>query len=428
MNESRAANESTEAAQAVGPFGDVAAVQRRTVAVLGAAQTVGSMGLTIGIATASLLALQISGSESEAGLTQTFQVLGTALASYLLAPVMARYGRRVGVAGAYAIGGLGSLTLVLSGVLESMAVLLVGSILLGAISSAGYAARYAATDLAEDDKRARALALVVWATTIGAVAGPNLTGPAVAAARAVGLPELTGPFALGSLGGFCAAAVLWVLLRPDPLLLAQQRAGLVRTGGQRAGLSWRRVAEVLRTQPTVAAAIAVISLSHAVMVGVMVMTPLHMAHGGAELRIIGIVISVHILGMFAFAPVVGWAADAWGRLPVMLAGGVMLLASVALAGRSPEGTSWQIFTGLFLLGLGWSCGTVAGSVVIADQVSVSARTDVQGAADSLMALTAAAAAAVSGLVVDHAGYPTLNLLAAVFAGLMLVIVPFARRG
>jgi MFS family permease len=412
----------------IGDGVDVPAVQRRTVGVLAGAQTVGSMGLTIGISTASLLALQISGSESQAGLTQTFQVIGTAVASYLLAPLMARHGRRVGLTGAYAVGGLGSLTLVLSGVLDSMLVLMVGSVLLGAISSAGYAARYAATDLAEDSRRARALALVVWATTVGAVAGPNLTGPAVAAARAVGLPELTGPFALGSLGGFAAAAVLWIMLRPDPLILAQQRAGLRDQASSRpSGLSWRRVADVLRTRPRVSAAIAVVSLAHAVMVGVMVMTPLHMAHGGAQLRIIGIVISVHILGMFAFSPIVGWAADAWGRVPVMLTGGVMLVASLAMAGASPEGTSWQIFSGLFLLGLGWSCATVSGSVVIADLVPVESRTDVQGAADSLMALTAAAAAAVSGIVVDRAGYPALNLLAGVFALSILVIAPLARR-
>ncbi len=403
------------------------AVQRRTVAVLGAGQTVGSMGLTIGIATASLLALDISGSESLAGLTQTFQVLGTAVASYMLAPVMARHGRRVGLTWAYAVGGVGSLVLVLAGVWDSMFVLLLGSILLGAISSAGYAARYAATDLAEDHHRARALALVVWATTLGAVAGPNLTGPAVALANRVGLPELTGPFALGGLGGLLAAGVLWAMLRPDPLLLSRQRAGLAVGADARAGLSWGRVLGVLRTRPAVSAAIAVISLSHAVMVGVMVMTPLHMQHGGAELRIIGIVISVHILGMFAFAPLVGWLADAWGRLPVIVLGGGMLLVSVALSGRSPEGTSWQIFGGLFLLGLGWSCGTVAGSTIIADAVPVEARTDVQGAADSIMALTAAAAAAVSVVVVDRAGYAALNLLAGVFTVLLLVLAPIVRR-
>lgn len=396
---------------------DVQVVQQRSVRVLGAAQMVGSMGFTIGIATASLLALQISGSESQAGLAQTFQVLGAAIASYLIAPVMARRGRRAGLAGAYAIGGLGSLILVLSGVLDSMAVLIVGSILLGAISSAGYGARYAATDLAEPHHRARALALVVWATTIGAVAGPNLTGPAVQFAQRIGLPELTGPFALGSLGGFAAAAVLWFRLRPDPLLLARERAGMAANADNRLSLS--RVVAVLRSTPSVAAAIAAISLAHAVMVGVMVMTPLHMAHGHAELRIIGIVISVHILGMFAFSPLVGWAADVWGRSRMIALGSVLLVISLAIAGVSPEGSSLEIFVGLFLLGLGWSCVTVAGATVVADQVPIEARTDVQGVADSIMALTAAVAAAVSGIIVDVAGYPALNAVAAIFAAAVL---------
>ena len=203
---------------------DPVAVQRRTIGTLVAAQAIGAVGITIGIATASLLARDISGSESQAGLAQTFQVLGAAVASFLLARLMSRRGRRVGLATGYLLGAVGSVLAVVAGVVDSMALLLVGAVLLGSTTAANSGARYAATDLAPAERRARALSTVVWATTIGAVAGPNLTGLSAAVADRLDIPELTGPFALGSLGMLGAALVVGVFLRPDPLLLARELA------------------------------------------------------------------------------------------------------------------------------------------------------------------------------------------------------------
>ncbi len=403
----------------------LAHVQRRTVWVLGIAQALGGVGITIGIAAASLLAKDISGSEEQAGLAQTFQVLGAAVTSYLLARWMSQRGRRFGLALALAIGGAGSLLLAVAGVLDSMPVLLLGASLLGATTSASLAARYAATDLAPDASRGRALSIVVWATTVGTVAGPNLAGPAGTVAIKFGFPELAGPFALGSLGILGSAVVLWVWLRPDPLLLSREIAQTPPPTGS--GLTWSRVWAVLRESPAVTAAIIGLSCAHAVMVAVMVMTPLHMAHGGAELRIIGVVISVHVLGMFAFSPLVGWAADAWGRWPVLACGGVILLAALVASGASPEGTSWEIFAGLFLLGLGWSLATVSGSTLIADLVPLDARTDVQGASDLFMGLVAAAAGGLSGVVMAQAGYPALCGYAAVMALCVVASALVVRR-
>jgi MFS family permease len=80
---------------------DAVAAQRRTLRTLVAAQAIGAVGITIGIATASLLARDISGSEAQAGLAQSFQVLGAAVASFLLARLMSRSGRRAGLATGY---------------------------------------------------------------------------------------------------------------------------------------------------------------------------------------------------------------------------------------------------------------------------------------------------------------------------------------
>lgn len=403
---------------------DIPAVQARTVRVLVVSQAFGAIGLTIGVATASLLAKEISGSEQQAGLAQTAQVLGAAVAAYLLARLMTRRGRRFGLVTGNLVGSLGAAGCVLAGVLESMLLLLVAAGLLGAMSAANNSARYAATDLAEPHHRARALAIVVWATTIGAVIGPNLTGLSARVASWLGVPQLTGPFVVGSVGMLLSAALLAVLLRPDPLLVAQRAAAVAPGGG---GTSWRRVLSVLRDRPVIAAAVAGLSGAHAVMVAVMVMTPLHMEHGGAELNVIGYVISLHVLGMFAFAPLVGLAADRFGRAPVLGCGGVLLLVSLVLSGGSPSGSSWQIFAGLFLLGLGWSLATVAASTLIADHVPVDARTDVQGAADLVMGLSAAAAGGVAGLIVGAWGYGWLNAFAVVLVAVVAAASVVAAR-
>jgi MFS family permease len=401
----------TEAVPApVAPLTDVAQLQRRTVRVLVLTQAVGALGITIGIATASLLARDLSGSEALSGLAQTAQVLGAAVISFLLAAVMARRGRRVGLVTGYLLGASGGMLAVVSGVVESMPLLLLGAVLLGAGTSANSAARFAATDLAEDSNRARSLSLVVWATTIGAVLGPNLTGPAGAFADAVDIPELTGPFAIGAMGMLAAALVAFVTLRPDPLLVARERAGEVDVGHVAAGSSWTRARQAVRERPVIGFAIAGLALAHATMISVMVMTPLHMEHGGAELDVIGLVISVHVLGMFAFSPLVGLLADRLGRAPVLGAGGAVLIGALLLCASSPQGMSWQVTAGLFLLGVGWSLAMVSASTMVAEHAPLAARTDVQGTSDLVMGLTAACAGAVAGLVVDLAGYPALSLV------------------
>lgn len=408
------------------PPTDLVAAQRRTVTTLVGAQAFGALGITIGIATASLLARDISGSEEYAGTAQTAQVLGAAAASWLLARVMATRGRRIGLVAGYLLGAAGSALAVLAGVADSMTLLLLGAVLLGATSSATYASRYAATDLAPEESRGRALAIVVWATTIGAVAGPNLTGPSAEVADWLDIPDLTGPFALGAVGMLVAAVVIWVRMRPDPLLLARATYAEA-VGSDLPAEPARPVRQVLRERPVLVAAITGLAAAHAVMISVMVMTPLHMEHGGAALNLIGIVISVHVLGMFAFAPLVGIAVDRWGAAGVLAAGGVVLLVSLLLCGMAPEGGSHEIFGGLFLLGVGWSMATVAAATLVAQHAPLSSVTEIQGSADLVMSLAAALGSAGSGVIVGEFGYPVLAAFAGLFALVALAAAAYAGR-
>ncbi len=409
------------------PDHKVQKVQRRTIWTLVFAQSLGGLGITIGIAVAALLAEEISGSEKLAGLAQTMQVLGAALASFLLAHLMGKRGRRPGLVLGYVLGTAGAALCVLAGVIDSFTTLLVGATLLGSTTAANAQSRYAATDLAKPAHRARSLSLVVWATTIGAVAGPNLTGWAGRLAVGVGLPTLTGPFVVGVVGMALAATVIGVFMRPDPLLVAREAALARGAGVVRSGTHWSRVTTVVRERTGVAAGTSALALAHAVMIAVMVMTPLHMHHGGATLEIIGVVISGHVLGMFAFAPLVGIATDKLGRPAMLMWGAIVLFAALFLAGTSPAGASWRIGIALFLLGLGWSFCTVAASTLLSESAPLDARTDVQGAADLVMGLTAAAAGALAGVIVGSLGYGALTIFAALLVTGVATAAEFARR-
>jgi MFS family permease len=206
-----------------------------------------------------------------------------------------------------------------------------------------------------------------------------------------------------------AAIVIAVRLRPDPLLLAREAAGNAPDPPH--GTAWGRAVAAARERPVIAFAVLGMACAHAAMVGIMVMTPLHMEHGHAELRVIGFVISLHVLGMFAFSPLVGILADRTSRAAVLVEGAVILLVAMVLCALAPEGSSWQIFAGLFLLGLGWSFATVAASTLIAQHAPLESRTDVQGAADLVMGLTAAGAGGLAGVVVGLWGYPELAVCA-----------------
>ncbi len=171
---------------------DRASLQRRTVTTLVGSQVLGGVGLSAGIAVGALLAEEVSGSARFAGLGGTFQVLGSALVAIPMARVMAARGRRPGLVLGYALAAAGAVGLITAGIIGSFPLLLVSSLAFGGATTANSQSRYAAADLAPPDRRARDLSIVVWATTLGSVLGPNLVGPSAPVADALGLPRLTG--------------------------------------------------------------------------------------------------------------------------------------------------------------------------------------------------------------------------------------------
>lgn len=404
----------------------VAEVQRRTLATLVSTQVLGGLGVGAAISVNAMLAKDVSGVEALAGLAQTAAVLGTAGVTLLLARVMDDRGRRIGLSLGYALGTAGTALSILAGVLRAFPLLLVGAALLGATTAANNQSRYAATDLSLPAHRGRDLSLVVWATTIGSVLGPNLSGPGKVVAAAVGLPPLTGAYLFSGVGMLAALAVMLVRLRPDPLVVARAEHLKDAPAGQPPAARASGWA-ILRESPLLRLAAAGMALSHAVMVSVMVMTPIHMDHGHASLEIIGLVISIHILGMFVLSPLVGLAVDRWGSAPLLGAGAVVLLVSLILSGTSHAGASWPLGLGLFLLGVGWSLGTIACSTLVTAASTPHTRPAIQGVTDLLTSLTAAVGGAAAGLVVGGPGYAALNAAAAVLAVGVLGVALAVRR-
>lgn len=403
---------------------DRLAVQRRTVRVLSASQILGGVGLAIGIAVGSLLAEEIAGTAAVAGLASTSSVVGAALLAVPVSRVMSRSGRRAGLVTGYAVAVVGALLVVGAAAATSLTLMLAGMFLFGAGTTAGFQARFAATDLADPRRRGQALSLVVWATTIGAVLGPNLSEPAGSLAQALGLTRLSGPFLISAVIFMLAALLISGLLRPDPLVLARELTAH-RLDPVQEKLSVRRsLAAILSTVDGRLGLLAVVA-SHSVMVAVMVLSPIHLGRGGATLTVIGVVISVHIAGMYALSPVVGWLADRLGRRRTILIGAVVLAVALVVSGTAPADSSAQVGVGLFLLGLGWSFGLISGSTLVTESVPAGIRPQVQGASDLTMGLCAGVAGALAGPILDLGGYGGLNLVAG------LIVVPLfvmALRG
>lgn len=391
---------------------DLLRLQRRTVGVLSVAQVLGGLGIGASVSVGALLAADVSGSDAWSGMAATMTTLGAAVLALPLARFARARGRRVSLTTGAALAGASAVVLVVAAAVSSFPLLLAAFMLAGAGGATNLQSRFAATDLASPRHRGRDLSLVVWSTTVGAVLGPNLVGPGEAVGSALGLPTLTGPFVFTLVAQLAAMAVYLVGLRPDPLLVARREQGVVPSGPPRLGFS------TLRVNPRARFAVASIALSHATMVAVMSMTPVHLHGHGATLAIVGFTISLHIAGMYALAPVFGWVADRVGRMPVLLGGQALLLVSLVLVWLASESTL-AVTASLVLLGLGWSASTIAGSTLVVDTVPPADRPGVQGVSDLVMNLAGAAGGALAGPMLALVGYDGLGLASMVLVGVVI---------
>ena len=404
------------------------AVQRRVLAALVVAQVLGGVGVAVGFALASLTAAELAGSDVVGGAALTCMVVGTAAVALPISRLAARAGRRPALLLGYGVATVGAVGAAVAVAVGSWHMLLAALLAFGAATAAGLSARFAATDLALPHRRARALAVVVWATTVGVVAGPNLAAPMQDLAAAAGLVPASGPFVLSAVGFVLAALAVGLGLRPDPLVLARADAALQDRAG--AGTPDRAAWRVLVSSSPAVLAVSAIAVSQMAMIGLMSLTPVHMNHGGASLQLVGLVISLHVAGMYVLSPVFGLLADRWGRLPVLVAGGAMLVAAGVVAGPAAATDATRLAVGLVALGLGWSAALIAGSAMLTDAVPLDERARVQGLSDVAMNVAGALGGILAGVVVATASFTALGLAvsATVAPFVVIVLVTATRRG
>jgi len=392
-------------------------VQKRIVTSLAVTQVVGSLGIGAGLTIGTLLVKDITGSTGWAGMATVVTVIGAASVTVPLGTMAARFGRRPALMTGWTLATLGSLISIQAAVADSLPLVLVGLALFGASTSTNLQSRFAAVDRAEPLSMARSISLVVWAGTIGAVIGPNLVEPGAVVARSLAIPPLAGPMVFAAAGFGLAALLTWATLRPEPLAASIGRA-VVRPSIRSA---------LPHIRGPVALAIYAIGTAHAVMVAVMALTPVHMQDHGATLQIIGITISLHIAGMFALSPVMGWMTDRIGPRSTILTGQGLFIAAAVISGTAGH-SELRIMLGLILLGVGWSASVIAGAALVSTSTDPAVRPLVQSLADLTMQLSGAAGGLLAGLVVASFGYGVLNAAAALLTvPLILAVLAAARR-
>ncbi|NEA34508.1 MFS transporter [Streptomyces sp. SID13031] len=401
--------DSTDPAQAVQDVvpATAASLQRGTLWVLVVSNVLGGVAAASGFAVAGLLAESISGSTSMAGLVATSTTLGAAILAVPLAKLARSQGRRTSLTAGYLIAVAGALLSIVAAQIDSLALLLFAGCLFGSGSAANLQSRYAATDAADPKHVASSLSMVVWATTIGVVVGPNLTGVGGSVGASIGVFTLAGPYLFSVVAFALALTTVWFGLRR-----LQQVTARTTLERQPLAATFRRVMAI----PHARLGLLAIASAHAVMVGVMSMTSVHLRHHGASLTIVGFVISGHVAGMYALSPVMGFLADRLGRIPTIAIGLTVLAGSMAVAALAPDDAHGLTALALFLLGLGWSACLVAGSTLLSRSVPDDIRTSAQGLSDLTMGIFASLAGIGAGPILAQLGFHWL----AVLCGLLLV--------
>ena len=404
---------------------DLVAIQKRTLGVLMAGQVVASAALASAVTVGAYVVQGILGQDTPWGGIATATVTtGSAFMSQLLARIMSKSGRRVGLQTGYSLAIVGGLIAGLGVQRSSLTIFLLGLFLYGNGQASNLLARYAATDLALPQERAQAMSKILFASTFGAVLGPVLVVPAQWAGQEwFGWQKYTGPWVFAAIFFIGALVNIYVRLRPDPLELS---------GGLRSqaavGVTTPRLTEALRiicsTRSGRVALMAMV-VSQVTMVAVMTMTPVHLKAHGHE-SISSYVISLHIAGMYAFSPLVGRFSDARGRLPTILVGGILLVCATILAAIAGE-AAVVLFPALWLLGIGWSFALIGGSSLLVDSVPTESRVTVQGSADVMMSLCGGIAGFSSGFIRKAIGFHMLSSIAMLLAGLLIAVAYSSYR-
>ncbi len=396
---------------------------KRVLLVVSLSQVFGGAGLAAGITVGALLAQEMLGTDAYAGLPSALFTLGSAIAAFLVGKLSQRYGRRLGLTIGFITGGLGAIGVVIAALLNSVFLLFASLLVYGAGTATNLQARYAGTDFANKKQRAKAISTTMVMTTFGAVAGPNLVEVMGKFARSIGIPSLAGPFILSAVAFILAGLVLFIMLRPDPLLLAKS----IETHQQQDTDGMSNLSSPLMNKNGIIVGAVVMVLTQIVMVAIMTMTPIHMQHHGHSLSAVGIVIGFHVGAMYLPSLVTGILVDKIGRTTMSIAAGVTLLLAGLVAAYAPSDSMFMLILALSLLGLGWNFGLISGTAQIVDSTEPLTRAKIQGTIDVFIALAGATGGALSGVIVANSSYAVLSLTGGLLSLLLVPVIIWYRK-
>ncbi|MBT2616285.1 MULTISPECIES: MFS transporter [unclassified Bacillus (in: firmicutes)] len=396
---------------------------KRTLIIISISQIFGGAGLAAGVTVGALLAQQMLGTDAFAGVPSGLFTLGSAGAALIVGRLSQRYGRRTGLTAGFLIGGLGAIGVIMAAIINSVFLLFASLLIYGAGTATNLQARYAGTDLANNKQRATAISITMVFTTFGAVAGPNLVNVMGDFALSIGVPSLAGPFILSAAAFILAGLVLFVLLRPDPLVIARTIEASKQESNR---LGYSADTEQIVNKRGIIVGAAIMVLTQIVMVAIMTMTPVHMRHHGHDLGEIGLVIGFHIAAMYLPSLVTGVLVDKFGRTAMAIASGATLLLAGLISAIAPGDSMILLVIALSLLGLGWNFGLISGTALIVDSTDTSNRAKTQGTVDVLIALSGASGGALSGMIVAGSSYTALSFIGGLLSLLLIPVVIWSR--
>jgi MFS family permease len=346
-----------------------------------------------------IIAANLAGSDSAAGVPSTLTLVGRALVAYPAGWLMDRVGRRRGLSLGFLLGIGGALVAAAAVLQNSFLGFLAGALLLGAMRGFAEQGRFVAAEVYPVAQRARIIGIIVAAGTLGAIGGPLLVDPAEQWTLLRGLPGGMGPFLIAGFLLLLGLLTVFIFVRPDPLDIGRSLDGVQPLEHQN-GLPSIDMRLILR-RPALRLAILAMTIGQLVMTLLMVVTPLYMNHHDQGTKMISWVIMAHTLGMYGLSGVSGWLVGRFGRVSMIVAGTLTLILSAVLA---PFAAGIPLLAlALFLLGLGWNLCYVAGSALVSDSVSADERGRVQGASEALVAIGSGVGSLGAGVLFQWSG-------------------------
>ncbi|AZD06178.1 putative MFS-type transporter [Pseudomonas chlororaphis] len=363
----------------------------RQVGVLASAQalfqTVSVLVMTVG----GLAGAQLTERADLATVPIASMFLGTAVGMFPASALMAKAGRRAGFMLGAALGVLGGLVAALGIWLTSLPLLALGTFFVGTYQAFAQFYRFAASEVADDVFRPKAISLVLAGGIVAALLGPTL-------AR-FGGDLLTSAY----LGSFLLLSVVAGLGFGVLTFLQMPKTETTQIANDK-GRPWRQIV----TQPTYLVALFGAVTGYGIMILAMTATPLAMIHHHHSLAAAATVIQLHVLGMFLPSFFTGPLISRIGALWVMLLGLVLLALHVL---TTFTGTGFNSFAGaLVLLGVGWNFLFIGGTTLLTTTYSPAEKSRAQATNDLVIFAVGLSCSFGAGGLLNILGWETLNAL------------------